>query len=156
MSCVGSARELTLRVRTADIGAARAAFFPQISLTGAAGALSGELSELFAGGRSFWSFIPTIQVSIFSGGRNLSNVELAAARKEIAIAKYEGAIQMAFREVSDALSTYDTLSRERRHREALVESGQIALTLATERHKSGLDRMFTAFVTMALLCARLR
>ncbi|WP_011296033.1 efflux transporter outer membrane subunit [Cupriavidus necator] len=133
------AAEHALHARNADIGAARAAFFPRISLTGEAGSLSGDLSGLFAGGRSFWNFLPSIQIPIFSGGRNRSNLELATVRKEIAIAKYEGTVQVAFREVADALSTYQTLGRELSHRKALMESSKVSLALSEQRQKSGLD-----------------
>lgn len=106
------AAEHRLRARNADIGAARAAFFPRISLTGSFGTSSAEMSGLFDGGSRSWSFLPTLTLPIFDGGRNRANLSLAEARKDSAVAAYEGTIQTAFREVADALAASDTLRRE--------------------------------------------
>ena len=106
------AAEHRLRARNADIGAARAAFFPRISLTGMFGSSSADLSNLFDSGQRAWSFAPQISVPIFSGGRNRANLDLAEVRKDMAVAGYEKTIQTAFREVADALAATDTLRRE--------------------------------------------
>ncbi len=84
------AAEHRLRARNADIGAARAAFFPRISLTGSFGTSSAEMSGLFDGGSRSWSFLPTLTLPIFDGGRNRANLSLAEARKDSAVAAYEG------------------------------------------------------------------
>ncbi|KVL32647.1 multidrug transporter, partial [Burkholderia territorii] len=102
--------EQTLLAANANIGAARAAFFPRISLTGAFGTGSPTLGGLFKAGTAAWSFAPQITMPIFEGGQNIANLNLANVQKRIEIANYEKAIQSAFREVSDGLAargTYD-------------------------------------------------
>ncbi|MCW5461668.1 TolC family protein, partial [Pseudomonas aeruginosa] len=123
----------------ADIGAARAAFFPRISLTGSFGTSSAEMSGLFDGGSRSWSFLPTLTLPIFDGGRNRANLSLAEARKDSALAAYEGAIQGAFREVADALAASDTLRREEKALRALADTSNEALKLARARYESGVD-----------------
>ncbi len=101
--------EDTLRAANADIGAARAAFFPSVQLTTDVGATAGSFSDLFGSGTGTWIFAPKLTLPIFNAGRNSANLSLAEARKDIAVAQYEGSIQQAFREVADALSARDTL-----------------------------------------------
>lgn len=98
------AAEERLRAARANIGAARAAFFPRISLTGAAGLASTALGSLFGGDGLTWSFGPSISLPIFDGGRNKGNLTVAQARENIAVATYEVTVQGAFREVADALA----------------------------------------------------
>lgn len=133
------AAEHRLLARNADIGAARAAFFPRLSLTGFFGSASPELSDLFDSGQRTWSFSPQVVVPIFSGGRNRANLDLAMLRKDIAVAEYEGTIQVAFREVSDALAAIDTLRREEAARSALARSSAEALKLSEARYRAGVD-----------------
>lgn len=95
--------EYRLRAAGANIGAARAAFMPNISLTGAYGTMSDKLDGLFSGGSEAWSFSPTISLPLFNAGRLKGNLDVARARQELAVAEYEQAIQRAFRDVSDAL-----------------------------------------------------
>lgn len=133
------ASEHQLRARHADIGAARAAFFPRISLTGSVGSSSAELSGLFDGGSRAWSFAPTLSLPIFAGGRNRANLDLAEVRRDAAVADYEGTIQTAFREVADALAATDTLRREETARRALADSSRAAETLAEARYRGGVD-----------------
>lgn len=133
------AAEHRLQSRNASIGAARAAFFPRISLTGALGTSSAELSNLFESGQRTWSFAPQITLPIFDGGRNRAGLDLAEARKDIAVAAYEHTIQTAFREVSDALAATDTLRREEVARRGFAQSTGRALQLAEERYRSGAD-----------------
>lgn len=97
------AAEHQLRAANANIGAARAAFFPNISLTGAYGTMSDELDGLFSGGSEAWSFTPTLRLPLFNAGRFKGNLDVAKARQERAVAEYERTIQSAFRDVSDAL-----------------------------------------------------
>jgi multidrug efflux system outer membrane protein len=131
--------EHQLLSRNASIGAARAAFFPRITLTGMYGSSSSELSDLFSSGQGTWSFSPQITLPIFDGGRNQSNLDIAKIRKDIAIAEYEKTIQRAFREVSDALAATDTLRREEASQRLLVQSSHEALLLAQARYLAGVD-----------------
>lgn len=133
------ASEHRLKARNADIGAARAAFFPRITLTGSVGSSSTELSGLFEGGSRAWSFAPTLSLPIFAGGRNRANLDLAEVRQDAAVADYEGTIQTAFREVADALAATDTLRREETARRALAESSRTAEALAEARYRGGVD-----------------
>ncbi|WP_221899485.1 efflux transporter outer membrane subunit [Pseudomonas sediminis] len=133
------ASEHRLKARNADIGAARAAFFPRITLTGSVGSSSTELSGLFEGGSRAWSFAPTLSLPIFAGGRNRANLDLAEVRQDAAVANYEGTIQTAFREVADALAATDTLRREETARRALAESSRAAEALAEARYRGGVD-----------------
>lgn len=133
------ASEHRLKARNADIGAARAAFFPRISLTGSVGSSSAELSGLFDGGSRAWSFAPTLSLPIFAGGRNRANLDLTNVRQDAAVAEYEGTIQTAFREVADALAASDTLRREESARQALAASSRAAEQLAEARYKGGVD-----------------
>lgn len=133
------AAEHQLRSRNASIGAARAAFFPSISLTGLFGSSSADLSNLFDGGQRAWSFTPQITLPIFAGGRNMANLDLATVRKDIAVAQYEKTIQTAFKEVSDALAATDTLRREEASRRALAESSLEAMRLSEARYRGGVD-----------------
>ena len=106
------AAEFALKGANANIGAARAAFFPRITLTGSIGSGSTELSGLFTGGNSTWNFMPQISLPIFSWGQNKANLDLATVRKNIAVAQYEQTVQAAFKDVADALSARGTLQRQ--------------------------------------------
>jgi outer membrane protein, multidrug efflux system len=131
--------EHELKARNASIGAARAAFFPRISLTGSLGSGSPELSGLLGSGTRTWLFAPQIILPIFSGGANRANLDVAHIRKDIAVAAYEHSIQAAFREVSDALAATDTLRREEISlAEVAVASGN-AMLLSEARYRGGLD-----------------
>ncbi|NIF18076.1 efflux transporter outer membrane subunit [Pantoea sp. Cy-639] len=133
------AAEHRLRARNADIGAARAAFFPRISLTGSFGTSSAQMSGLFDGGSRSWSFMPQLSLPLFDGGRNKAGLSLAEARKDSAVAAYEGTIQTAFREVADALAGTDTLRREEAARRALADTSRATLALAKARYEGGVD-----------------
>ncbi|XOT95078.1 efflux transporter outer membrane subunit, partial [Alcaligenes pakistanensis] len=106
------AAEHKLRGANANIGAARAAFFPRIALTGNFGTASAELDGLFNSGSKAWMFAPTISLPIFDGGRRSTNLDVSYVRRDMRVAEYEKAIQTAFREVSDALSTRHWLSQQ--------------------------------------------
>lgn len=106
------AAEYQLKAAHADIGAARAAFFPRVTLTGFAGTASADLDGLFGGGSGAWSFAPSITLPIFQGGRLQSNLDLANARRVEAVAQYEKTIQGAFRDVADALSAQRWLAEQ--------------------------------------------
>jgi outer membrane protein, multidrug efflux system len=135
--------EHVLRGANADIGAARAAFFPRISLTAAFGTAGGDLSDLFKSGSKAWSFSPQMTVPIFTGGRNKANLDIAKIRKEISIVQYEKAIQVAFREVSDALVSRKTLVDELDAQQRLVDATQDAYDIAARRHDKGVADYLT-------------
>lgn len=132
--------EYELMARNADIGAARAAFFPSITLTGAYGFATNQLSSLFAGGAAgAWSFLPQITLPIFQGGRNVANLDLAEIRKDIAILNYEKAVQVGFREVSDELSARATLAEQLKAQRGLVGAAQEVYDISDARYRSGID-----------------
>ena len=133
------AAEYRLRAANADIGAARAAFFPSISLTGSVGSASGELDGLFEGGTRSWSFTPTINLPIFQGGRLRAALGVANADRDIALAQYEQAIQIGFREVADALALADTLAEQRSAQAALLDAALVTHDLSVARYKAGQD-----------------
>jgi multidrug efflux system outer membrane protein len=131
--------EHTLRGANASIGAARAAFFPSISLTGSGGAESASLSKLFAGGAGVWSFAPTITLPIFAGGANMGRLDYAKAEDRIDVAQYEKAIQTAFREVADALAQRGTITERLRAQSAQVAAAAKSLGLAEALYARGSD-----------------
>lgn len=131
--------EETLRAENANIGAARAAFFPSISLTGAVGTASTELSGLFSGGAFAWSLVPRIDIPIFQAGRLAGNLEAAKAGRDMALARYEKAIQAGFREVADALTLSRTFATQRAAQEALLQSATQAEELSRARYEGGRD-----------------
>lgn len=131
--------EHQLRSASADIGAARAAFFPTISLTGSIGSASPALSGLFKSGTGTWTFTPQATLPLFHGGELIGNLSVARTNRDIALAQYEKAIQSSFREVADALALTPTLERERQAQEALVEASKRSYDLSQQRYKSGSD-----------------
>ena len=104
--------EFALKAANANIGAARAAFFPRITLIGSVGSGSTELSGLFAGGNSTWNFAPQVSLPIFAWGKNKANLDVAELRKNTAIVQYEQAVQSAFRDVADAMVARRTLQQQ--------------------------------------------
>jgi multidrug efflux system outer membrane protein len=135
--------EHLLRGANANIGAARAAFFPRIALTASGGTASSSLSGLFEPGSGAWSFMPQISIPIFEGGKNLANLRAAEVEREIHIARYEGAIQTAFREVADALAGQGTYEGQVAAQRALVEATAESYALAERRYRSGIDSYLT-------------
>lgn len=131
--------EYNLRAANANIGAARAAFFPRITLTGSAGTASSELSGLFDSGSESWSFSPSISLPIFSGGRNRANLDVAEVRRDQNVARYEQTIQTAFQEVSDALQARGSFTEQEQAQNALVTATRRSLTLAEARYEQGAD-----------------
>ena len=131
------AAEQRLISANANIGAARAAFFPRITLTGTVGTASTELSDLFGSGSGLWSFMPQITVPIFNSGRNRAALALAEVRRHQAVADYERTIQQAFREVSDALVARASLERQLAAQERLLAAQRERLRLAQQRYESG-------------------
>lgn len=131
--------ERALKSANANIGAARAAFFPSISLTGSAGSSSADLSDLFTSGQRSWSFVPQIRLPIFDGGANRANLNIAKADRDIRLAEYEKSIQVAFREVSDALASRASLTRQLEAQQALVEATSTSYELSRLRYDRGID-----------------
>lgn len=135
--------EYQLRAANANIGAARAAFFPRISLTGAVGTASNELSGLFDGGSSYWSFSPSISVPIFNAGQLRANLDYAEISRNIQVAQYEATIQTAFREVADGLAAQATYVRQLQAQRDLVEASEDYYRLAERRYRTGIDSYLT-------------
>ena len=129
--------EQQLLAANANIGAARAAFFPRISLTANAGTASTELSGLFKSGSFALTGTATLLQPIFDAGRNQANLDVAKVNKDIAIAQYEKAIQTAFREVSDSLAGRATLGEQLRAQTAQTHAAQISFNLADLRYRNG-------------------
>ncbi|MGE4573833.1 MAG: efflux transporter outer membrane subunit [Parachlamydia sp.] len=131
------AAEHRLMAAYANIGAARAAFFPAISLTGAYGSASSELKNLFHPGSKFWFYFPSISVPIFDWGKNLSDLGLAKARQNIAVSQYEHTIQVAFREVADALTERAWLAEQSVIQTEALASQRERARLAWIRYEHG-------------------
>ena len=129
--------EQTLIAANANIGAARAAFFPRITLTGGAGLASSELSGLFKSGAFAWSFAPQLLLPIFDAGRNQANLDVAQVSRDIAVAQYEKAVQSAFREVADALAGRATLGEQLRAQQAQANAEAVRFKLADLRYRNG-------------------
>nr|WP_272890696.1 AdeC/AdeK/OprM family multidrug efflux complex outer membrane factor [Stutzerimonas sp. S1] len=135
--------EHQLKAVNASIGAARAAFFPRISLTGAAGSASSELSGLFDGGSGYWTFAPSISVPIFNAGQLRANLDYATISRNIQVAEYEKAIQTAFREVADGLAAQATYTRQVQAQRDLLQTSEDYYSLAERRYRTGVDSYLT-------------
>ncbi len=129
--------EQTLIAANANIGAARAAFFPRITLTGSAGLASSELTGLFKRGAFAWSFAPQLLLPIFDAGRNQAILDVAQVSRDIAVAQYEKAVQSAFREVADALAGRATLGEQLRAQQAQADAEAVRFKLADLRYRNG-------------------
>lgn len=131
--------EHDLKSANANIGAARAAFFPRISLTGSTGLSSTELSNLFSGDSRAWKFSPAVNIPIFEVGRNKANLDYAKVIKDINVATYEKAIQNAFREVSDELSNKETIQKRLASKYRISKASEDAYNFSLSRYKAGID-----------------
>ncbi len=145
------AAEYLLRGANANIGAARAAFFPRISLTAGLGTMSPELSGLFDSGTRTWSFTPQIVAPLFAGGSVLANLKAAKVDRDIAVAQYEKAIQSAFREVSDSLVFRTTLMDQEDAQRSLVGALDESYRLSEARYKEGIDGYLGVLVNQRAL-----
>lgn len=139
-----TAAEQNLIAANATIGVAKAAYFPEISLTGLFGFQSNQLSSLFTGPAKVWQFTPQVAQPIFTAGRLKSNVHLAQAQQQIALVQYKRSIQSAFREVSDSLVQYQKVREIRGDQEALVTTLQDRSHLAYRRYQGGVDTLLSA------------
>ena len=137
------AAEHNLRAMNANIGAARAALFPSITLTGSVGSGSRELDALFGGGTSTWSFMPQIKLPIFDGGRLRAGVQVAQANQRIALSQYEKAVQTAFKEVADALADRAQWGQRLGAQTGMVQATQKAFDLSQARFQAGVDNYLT-------------
>jgi outer membrane protein, multidrug efflux system len=135
--------EATLRGANANIGAARAAFFPTISLTGNLGTSSSALAGLFGAGSLAWSFLPSITLPIFEAGKLQANLDVATLQKDINIAQYQKTIQTAFREVADGLAARGTYDDEVASLERFTKAQQATLDLSELRFRNGVDNYLT-------------
>ncbi|MEO8127726.1 MAG: efflux transporter outer membrane subunit [Bryobacteraceae bacterium] len=133
------AAEQNLIAANAEIGAAKAQYFPQITLTGLLGAQSRALSDLFTGPARSWNFAPAAAVPIFNAGRLRNNVRLTEALKEESVIGYQKAIQTSFREVADSLAAYQKTGEQRKQQELLVTALRETERLSTLRYRGGLD-----------------
>jgi multidrug efflux system outer membrane protein len=133
------AAEHDLLAANANIGIAKAAFFPSISLTANAGSASSELDNLFKGGSGSWSFMPSVHLPIFNMGRTQANLDLAEAQQQVALITYQQKIQQAFREVSDALADREGYAAQLQAQQDLANSNQQSFSLSEARFKQGVD-----------------
>jgi len=138
------AAEQNLIAANAQIGVARAAYFPQLSLSGLLGGQSSQLSSLFSGPHSTWSFVPQVTQPIFTAGRIRSTVKLAKAQRESALVQYQRTIQTAFTEVSNALIAHQRVRESREQQQALVVAIGDRKRLAYTRYTGGVDTQLNA------------
>ena len=134
--------EQVLLASNANIGAARAAFFPRITLTGSAGAVSSDLESLFSNGSAAWNFVPQLLLPIFDAGRSLANFEASKVARDIALAQYEKAVQTGFREVSDALASRASLREQLQAQSAQLDAEKTRMQLVDLRFKHGAANSF--------------
>ena len=135
--------EHLLIAENANIGAARAAFFPRISLTATLGTIGTALSNLFAGGSFTYNAAPGVSLPLFDGGRNRGNLEYARASQKVAVATYEQAIQTAFREVADALAQRGKIGEQIDAQGARANAARVAARLSEARFRAGVDSFLT-------------
>lgn len=147
------AAEHQLKATYANIGAARAAFFPRISLTGGGGVMSNELSTLFKGESDTWNFYPQIAVPIFDAGARKANLKVAHVDRNLAIAEYEKSIQAGFREVSDALTLRRTLAEQQQAQESMAKALEDTYQLSESRYKAGIDSYLSVLVAQRSMYA---
>jgi multidrug efflux system outer membrane protein len=138
------AAEQNLIAFNAEIGVARAAYFPQLTLSGFLGGQSNQLSSLFSGPSSAWSFVPQVTQPIFTAGRLKSNVRLAEAQQKSALIQYEKTVQTAFAEVSNALIAHQRVRESREQQELLVAALRDRTRLAYVRYNGGVDTLLNA------------
>jgi len=143
--------EYQMKAANANIGAARAAFFPSVNLTSGLGSMSPEVSGLFQSGTRTWLFSPTVSIPLFSGGTLWANLKVSKVGREIAVADYQKAIQTGFREVADGLVTRDGLVDQVKAQKSLVDSLDTAYTLSKARYEAGMDGYLSVLVAQRSL-----
>ncbi len=145
--------EHQLKSANANVGAARAALFPQLTLTGSAGVASAALTTLVSGGASVWAIAPTLGVTLFDGGARRSALQASQAQRDGYVASYELAVQTAFKETADALARQGTMAEQLDAERALVAAAQDSATLATARYEKGVDTFLAALTAQRTLYA---
>ena len=145
--------EHQLKSADADVGAARAALFPQLTLTGSAGLASAALSTLASGGATVWAIAPALGVTLFDGGAKRSALQASQAQRDGLVSSYELAVQTAFRETADALARQGTMAEQLDAERALVDAAQDSATLATARYEKGVDTFLAALTAQRTLYA---
>lgn len=143
--------EHALKAANANIGVARAAFFPSITLTGTAGSASSSLGNLFKAGTGAWTFLPQLTLPLFDAGANSARLDIAKADNGIAVARYEKAIQSAFREVADALAQRGTLDERVESQAALTEAASRSYRIHEARYQKGAESYLNALVSQRAL-----
>lgn len=143
--------EHQLKSANANIGAARAAFFPRLSLTASTGLASTELSDLLSDGASIWSVGSNLTLPIFNGGANVANLQYANAQRALYVSQYELAIQTAFREVADALAVRGTIQEQLEAQRALVDAAADSYRLAEARYTKGVDTFLNSLDAQRVL-----
>lgn len=131
------AAEYELKAANARIGAARAAFFPSVSITASGGSSSTELGDLLSGGTANWSFVPSVNLPVFDGGKNRANLNIAELNKNVEIVNYQKAIQQAFRDVSDALAGQSSIKRQYEKSESVYATSQKQYQMAQATWAAG-------------------
>ncbi len=145
------AAEHDLMAANANIGAARAAFFPNLSLTASGGIASAALKTLFTSPIWVYSLLPSLAMPLFRGGANKANLAYTESQKRVFIAAYEGSIQRAFREVADALAVKATLADQLEAQHALVEAAHKSFEISQARYEAGIDQFITTLVSQRAL-----
>ena len=145
--------EHQLKSATASIGAARAAYFPTLSLTGEGGVASAALSTLLSGGAAVWSVAPALSLTLFDGGARRANVDYATSQRALYVANYELVLQTAFKEVADALARRATMDEQVAAQAALVEAASDSYRLANARYAKGVDTFLVALDSQRTLYA---
>ncbi|HKI51579.1 MAG TPA: efflux transporter outer membrane subunit [Geothermobacteraceae bacterium] len=133
------AAEHRLQGADANIGAARAAFFPRVTLVSSLGTASDQLGGLFQEGSMAWNFAPGVTLPLFTAGANRANLDVARTDRDIAVARYEQAIQTAFREVADALARQATIDDQLAAQQALTDASTASYQLSSARYRQGVD-----------------
>ena len=143
--------EHQLKAAYANIGAARAAYFPQITLTGGGGFMTSDLNTLFTSGSKTWTFAPDVVLPIFDAGARKANYKVAQVDRDVAVAEYEKAIQSAFREVSDSLALRTRLMEQQDAQQSLVNALDETYRLSDARYKAGIDSYLSVLVAQRSL-----
>jgi multidrug efflux system outer membrane protein len=147
------AAEHRLKGNNANIGTARAAFFPRIGLSASFGTASAKLTDLFQPGSIAWNFIPQISVPLFDAGSNLANLEVSKAERDIAVAQYEKTIQTAFREVADSLAQRGTINDQLAAQQSLTDATAESHRLSQARYDRGVDSYLSVIISQRSLYA---
>jgi multidrug efflux system outer membrane protein len=145
--------EHALRAARANVGVARAAFFPSVHLTGALGTVGPGLAKLFAAGGTVWTFAPQITLPLFTGGQNTATLRAAQAGVRLEVARYEKAVQTAFREVADALAAVEAARGQIAVLREAVAIQERRLDLASARYRSGEDAYVNVLLAQQALYA---